>query len=328
MEQLTHTKITAQERDLIAVLRGGRVGIREIARRLKRSPGSICEEIKRNSFQGYYVAIHAQNVSWERKLLSRKRYPLKDPVTYAYVLDKLRLGWSPEQIDGRLKKEAGKRMISHESIYQFIYAKENKEKRLWEYLPLKRVKRRKKLGRKVHKEQIKAKISIHLRSREINQRQNFGHWEGDTVEGKNHYQGIRSEVERVTRFLMAIKLSTVDSQQTLKAQMRMFGDLPKQARISTTVDNGSEHAQHLVLKENLGVQTYFADPYSSWQRGTNEYTNGLLRRYLPKGSSFTDLTQNDLDDIVWEINNRPRKVLKYNTPEEIFNSYLGVRIQS
>lgn len=327
MEQLKQTKLSAEERDLIAVYRGGGLGIREISRRLNRSPGTISEEIKRNSFKGYYVAIHAQNVSQERKLKAKQRFPLKDPVTFAYVLEKLESGWSPEQIAGRLKKEKGKTIICPETIYRYIYDHKNQAKRLWEYLPLKRVKRRKKLGRQVHKEQIKAKISIHLRPKEINNRQIFGHWEGDTVEGKNHYQGIRSEVERMARFLMAAKLKTVDSAETVSAQITMFGHLPKSARISTTVDNGNEHAKHLLLKEKLGTQSYFADPYSAWQRGTNENTNGLLRRYLPKGSSFVDLTQEDLDDIVWEINNRPKKVLNYNTPQEVFNFYLGVRIQ-
>lgn len=318
---LHHNKLTAQERDLIAVLRGGGIGIREIARRLKRSPSTISEEITRNNFEGVYVAIHAQYETDKRKELARRRHPLKDRDTYSYVLKHLEAGWSPEEIAGRLAKKKGRRMICHETIYQFVYQKENSSKELWECLPRKQKKRRKKTGRGVHKSSIPDRVSIHNRPPEIDTRTVFGHWEGDTVEGKGHKDGIHTEVERVSRYTMAYKVASITSEETSDAQKLLFESLPQKARRSTTLDNGRENHLHTKLKD-LSMDTYFADPYSSWQRGTNEYHNGLIRRYLPKGTSFEHLTQEELDDIVFEINNRPRKVLNYSTPDEVFSSYL------
>jgi len=184
-----HTKLTAQERDMIAIWIGGGIKLREIARRLTRSVSTISDEVKRNNYQGNYVAIHAQSVTDERKINARRRHPLKDTATYAYVLKKLKCGWSPEEIAGRLKRKEGETIICHETIYQFIYAEENKEKKLFEYLPRKQKKRKKQSGRKVHKSRIPDRVSIHQRPEEVNQRKVFGHWEGDTVEGV----GIRME---------------------------------------------------------------------------------------------------------------------------------------
>jgi len=160
-----HRQITAQERDMIALWRGGGVSIREIARRLGKSQSSISDELKRNDYQGNYVAIHAQYVTDERKRQARKRYPLKDRDTYMYVLKKLKSGWSPEEISGRLKRRHGETVICHETIYQFIYQEENKEKKLWEYLPRKQTKRKRKTGRKVHKSNIPERVSIRQRPR-------------------------------------------------------------------------------------------------------------------------------------------------------------------
>lgn len=331
-------KITAQERDLIAIWRGEGVSIRQIARRLGRNPSSVSREVRRNNFkdsQGrkYYVAIHAQARSDKRKSLARKRHPLKSPAVYGYVIGKLRLGWSPEQIAGRLRKDHGKTMICHETIYAFIYSHhpEARRLRLWECLPRKRKKRSKKLGRKVHRGRIPDRISIHQRPRSINSRKTFGHWEGDSVEGRKiDKDGIHTEVERLSRMTKAQKVIAITSKEANRAQERIFAPLPKKARKSTTLDNGKENHLHVRLKKKLKMETFFADPYRSGQRGTNEYHNGLLRRYLPKKTDLTTLTQGELDDIVQEINNRPRKVLNYNTPKEVFETYLdnlGVAIQ-
>lgn len=317
-----HTKLTARERDIIAVWIGGGVRLREIARRLGRSASTISDEVKRNTWQGQYVAIHAQSVTDKRKIEARKRYPLKDKVTHAYVLEKLESGWSPEEISGKLKRDNGETIICHETIYTFIYSKENKDKKLYEYLPRKQKKRKKQSGRKVHKSHIPERVSIHQRPEEVNKRIVFGHWEGDTVEGKGRKDGIHTEAERVSRLYAAVKVSAITSEEAVAAQKKIFAPLPKKAKRSTTLDNGKENHLHMELKE-LEMETYFADPYSSWQRGTNEYHNGLLRRYLPKGTSFASLTQEELDDIVWEINNRPRKCLNYQTPQEVFDSYIN-----
>jgi transposase, IS30 family len=318
-------KLTEEERDRIAVLRGQRIGVREIGRLLNREHSTISREIKRNRFGQGYHALHAQHRAEERKSQAGKRYPLKDPLTYAYVFEKLKEGWSPEQIAGRLAYEEKESIICPETIYQFIYSKNMKEEKLWEYLPRKQKHRHKQHGRGVHHERIPQRVSIHNRPETINQREELGHWEGDTVEGKGHKGGIHTEVERVSRFLAARKVEAITSVQTIVVQQEIFEKLPCTLRRSTTLDNGRENHLHMHLNR-LGMQTYFADPYASWQRGTNENTNGLLRRYLPKKTSFTNLTQEELDDIVTEINNRPRKVLQYKTPAEILSGAIQPRM--
>lgn len=325
-----HAKLTPEERDYIALWIGQKVALREIARRLGRNPSTISRELERNGHAtAGYVAIHAQRMAEERKAAAGERHPLKDPETYAHVHDKLRQGWSPEEICGRLEEERGERVLCPETIYQFIYAPENTQKALWEYLPRKHLKRRKKGGRRVHRSHIPDRVSIRERPEAVNARQEFGHWEGDTIEGKGHRDGLRTEVERVSRLLAARKVARIASAEAVAAQGAIFGSLPAHARRSTTLDNGREHHQHTELK-GLGMQTYFCDPYSSWQRGTNEYHNGLLRRYFPKGTDLSAVTDEELQDIVEELNNRPRKCLRWKTPREVFEEQLkrsGVAIE-
>lgn len=157
----------------------------------------------------------------------------------------------------------------------------------------------------------------------INKRREFGHFEGDTIEGRRSVgDGIHTEVERMSRMLFAQKITEINSEETIKVQTDIFKRLPKNARKSVTLDNGRENHLHMKLKEILFMMTFFCHPHASYERGTNENTNGLLRRYLPKQTDFSTLTQEDLDEIVFEINNRPKKVLKYQTPQEVFTSYL------
>lgn len=334
MEVKHHTKLTARERDLIALLRGGGMGPRAIARELKRSHSTIIAELKNNSFCAesgtYYVAIHAQAKAEERAKKARRRHPLKDPATYSYVLEHLKMGWSPEQVSGRLRKEAGKQVICLETIYTFVYTPENKRFALWEYLPRKQKKRKKKHGRRAHKVKISDRVSIHKRPAQVETRKAPGHWEGDTVEGKGHRTGIWVGVERMFKLTRARKLARVNSEEAIQAQREIFSSLPRPLRKTLTLDNGRENYLHSKLKE-LGINTFFCDPYASYQKGTVENTNGLIRRYLPKGTDFADLTQEELDDMVEEINNRPKKALNYSTPNEVLEYYLkdmGGRIQT
>lgn len=316
--------IKDDERELIAIWVNQDVSIRTIAKRLHRCHTTIIREVRRNHslISGRYVAITAQRRAEERSIRSRKRHPLKNPEVYSYTLERLRQSWSPEQIAGRLEKEISRPVICPETIYRFIYDRKNQDRKLWEYLPRKQKRRRKQNGRSVHKARIPQRISIHDRPKVIDDRTEFGHWEGDTVEGKkSEKDGIHTEVERMTRFFLARKVDRVASAETIRAQFRMFSQIPGNARRSTTLDNGREQHRHMALRF-LEMKTYFADPYASYQRGTNENTNGLLRRYCPKRSSFKDLTQAELDDIVWEINNRPRKCLGYNTSQEAFEEQL------
>lgn len=309
-----HKKLTPDERDKIALWRAQKAGIREIARKLGRSSSSIHDELKRNRFGKYYVAITAQAKAEKRKSTAGRRQPLKNAITYSYVLEKLRLGWSPEQIAGRLEREHGHSVISHEAIYQYVYASENTDKKLWEYLPRKQKRRKKKYGRKSQRGHIPDRVSIHDRPAEVETRAVAGHWEGDSIEGKAHKSGVHTQVERKTRVTLAAKLHHLTSEETLKAQNFLFSWLPKQIKKSTTLDNGKEFYFH----KKFELPVFFADPYSSFQRGTNENTNGLLRRYFPKGTDFTQITQDEINEVVQELNNRPRKCLHYATPIEKF----------
>lgn len=316
-----HTKLTALERELISVWLHQNISKREIARRLNRSDSTIQAEIKRNNWQGHYVAIHAQSVADKRKVAAGKRHPLKNKSVYKYVIKKLRSGWSPEQIAGRLRlKKPGNSYwhICHETIYQHIYSKDNQEKKLWEYLPRKQKKRRKKYGRKSQRVRIPDRIPIHHRPEEVEDRLVFGHWEGDSIEGRAHKGGIHTQVERKTRFLQAQLVATLTADAAVSAQTKIFKPLPTKAKQSTTVDNGKEFTHH----QQFELPVYFCDPYASWQKATNENTNGLIRRYLPKGTDLSTITQQELNDIVEELNNRPRKCLGFHTPREAFEKEL------
>lgn len=312
-------QIQPKERDKIAVLFGRGLTIREIGRRLGRDHTVISRELNRNRLGDGYLAIHAQRLSDKRAIESRHRHPLKNKQIYTYVLEKLKEGWSPEQICGRLKKINGKSIICWETIYSFVHKPENLERRFWEYLTLKRKRRSKKYGRKTQRVRIPNRVSIHLRGKRIDSRKTFGHWEGDSIIGlQTKSKIIHTEVERKTRYLQAVVVNSKSANDTVIAQKEIFNNLPA---ITVTTDNGTEFTEHQQLHK-LGIKTYFADPYCSGQRGTNENTNGLIRRYLPKKTSFENLTQEDLDDIVFEINNRPKKVLKFSTPFEAFQKAL------
>lgn len=321
---MTYTHLTSEERDLLAVWHGQGCSVRAIAQKLSRSPATISRELRRNHslVSSHYVAISAQSRAEERSRQCHLRHPLKSPDVYSYVLERLRRGWSPETISGRLNKTRGHSVIHWETIYRFIYRRENQARYLWEYLPRGQKQRRRQHGRSVQRTRIPQRVSIHQRPQLVNQRLVFGHWEGDTVEGRrSEGDGIHTEVERLSRYLIARKVDRIASPETIHAQLRIFRGLPEIARQSTTLDNGREHHRHLALRF-LGMKTYFADPYASWQRGTNENTNGLVRRYLPKGSSFRDLSREELDNIITELNDRPRKCLGYNTPREEFEKQL------
>lgn len=333
-------KLQPDERDEIARLHSKGYGVREISRQLDRACSTISTEIKAGEIYDHnrhtvsYVAIHAQRLREQRAKHSHKQSGFGSSELEAYVRVKLGLGWSPEQVAGRLPldhPDDASMRVCHETIYRFIYAPGQAAEKLWEYLPRKQKKRRKWTGRSVHKSRIPDRVSIHERPEAINDRTEFGHYEGDSIEGKRSVgDGIRTEVERLSRKLFAGKVGRVASRETVDAQLQIFSKIPPEARHSTTQDNGRENHFHGELTAALGLDVYFADPYSSWQRGTNENTNGLVRRYLPKRTDFTKLTQSDLDDIVEEINNRPRKVLDYKTANEVYSEQLdklrGVRI--
>jgi IS30 family transposase len=232
-------------------------------------------------------------------------------------------GWTPQEISGRSRidfPDDKSMWICHETIYQWAYRKDQTHRRIWEYLPRGRKTRRKQHGRRVHTSRINRRMSISARPTLVNDRSGFGHWEGDSIEGlRSIGDGIHTEVERVTRFTMARKVASITSQTASDAQLGMFAVLPAHARLSTTLDNGRENHLHHRLIDELGMDTYFAHPYSSFERGTSEHFNGQLRRYFPKGTDLSAVTDEDLAWVVDKINHRPLKCLDWHTPSEAFH---------
>jgi len=259
------------------------------------------------------------------------------------------MGWSPEQISGRLKfvdHPTDKSWhICHETIYAFIYKEKTDQTKqgqlsemdlrkrktktlitvtdsnrpLWEYLRRKQKKRRKRNGRKVHRVRIPDRVSIHDRPKIVAKRKQFGHWEGDSIVGGKHASGLHTEYERISSMTRFEKLQQITAKEVTFAAQKIFVLLPEKARRSTTLDNGLEHANH----KEFGLPAYFADPYASWQRGGNENCNLWIRYYFPKGTDFGTITNEELKDVEWELNNRPRKRLKFKTPQEVFDFYLN-----
>lgn len=315
--------ITAAERDQIGVLLASGISQNEIAKKLGKSKSSISYEIKHNSRNGEYQPILANYLSRERNLASQKKHARKDPRLYDYVIDKLRCGWSPEQIEGRLKKHNhGVTVISYETIYRYIYSPQGQRENLREYLARCHKKRYPKHHRKAYNRGIANKVNISFRPETVNQRRTFGHWEADVVEGKAHSGGIQTLLERKTRLYLARLLPNIDSEYGIKAQKRLLSKLPPKARRSVTFDNGRENYNHEQLQRDLNIKTYFCDPYAAWQKGANENHNGILRRYIPKKTDLSTVAQWELNLIVEEMNNKPRKCLQYQTPKEAFQQEL------
>lgn len=336
----THHKFKPAERELLGYYLATGMSKRACSRLLCRPLPTIKAEIKRNGCwlvnrdgqrEFVYVALTAQAKALERQLHSaHNKQPLKNPDVFAYVFEHLRGGWSPEQIEGRLKAidHPGEAhwQISHETIYAWIYnqPKTSDGKYWYEYLRRQQKKRKKQQGRTVHRGHIPERVSISQRPQDANNRTEFGHWEGDSVEGKRGLNacGLHTEAERMCRRIKATKVKAITSEEALAAQSRIFGPEPQCARKSTTVDNGRETHLHYRLREPLHMMTYHAHPYASYERGTNENANWHLRYYFPKGTDFTKVTESELQAVVEEINQRPRKILGFKTAAEVYHQLL------
>ncbi|MDD7384930.1 MAG: IS30 family transposase [Actinomycetaceae bacterium] len=206
--------------------------------------------------------------------------------------------------------------VCAETLYTWISLPSQRWRGLTHYLPLGHKTRRTRAGRRVHRHTMKYRIPIHSRPPEIDERSEFGHWEIDSIIGNNHSGAIHTATERTSRYIAARLLPDTSAKATLDAEKDWISQLPIHAVRSLTADNGHEFAYHYQLADTTAIPTYFADPYSAWQRGTNERFNREIRRYLPKGTRFNTLTTSELDDIITEINNKPRKCLHWHTPAE------------
>ena len=317
-------KLTLLERERIfGWLHEGK-SCREIAGLLDRSHTSISREIARNRNQrsGEYLACVAQGKADKREKLQREKAPLKEPFILLYVKRKLRMGWSPETIAGRLGVEHSGKHICVESIYQYVYNKrKHPHQDLTQHLVLHRKKRMKQYGRKVRRTHIPGKTGIEMRPAAIQMRTEFGHGETDLMEGiRSDKQVVSVTVERKTRYTQLQLLANKTALAKARSIRQTVTELPYQ---TMTTDNGCENTQH----ESWSIPTYFTTPYHSWEKGTVENTIGRLRRYIPKKQSIQNLTQAELKFIQWEMNNTPRKCLNFLTPSEVLALELQ-RVQS
>lgn len=287
-----------------------------IAKQLGRSKSTICRELNRNQCPTHaiYLPDTAEQLSWNRR--HRPGSKLGRSKGLQEIIERyLALGWSPEAIAGRLKLERAKNCISHESIYKWIYG-EGIQLNWREYLIRKKRKRGRRPCRKVDKIKIPGRISIHKRPQGY-QRQ-VGHWEGDTVHFSGHKGSIVTLYEKKTKMMLAVKMETRTTQETVDNISNMLRWFPKSFRRSITFDNGLEFTGHQRLNKELGLKTFFCDPYASWQKGGVENANGILRRHVPKGSKVDEHSSQEIANYVLQINMTPRKSLAYKTPYESF----------
>jgi len=287
-----------------------------IAIQLSIDRSSIFREVKRNSKKrGHYNALYAQLVCDERKeRLKRKRSfdQTKENLITCYIEKEQ---WSPEQIVGYCKKK-GVDMVSHERIYQYIRQDKELGGSLYKHLRHRLKHRKRAVGGKHIP--IRNRISIDDRPKVINNKERFGDWEIDTIIGKERKGAIVTIVERTTSFLMIRKLPQGKNAESLAANVIDMLKPYKNIVHSITSDNGTEFAEHMRISKELEIGFFFAHPYSSWERGLNEYTNKLIRQYIPKKSEFENLDDKYIAEIQYKINRRPRKKLEFNSPKNQF----------
>jgi transposase, IS30 family len=321
--------LSQEERELIAQMYWEQKSLVKIAEALGRDKGTISRELKRNSAPTYkrYTPCRAQARSSERKSQANSHERLKNDQVRQYVREKLAQDWSPELIAGRIMMDLPGCAISHEAIYQYIYHPQTPD-RLEMISHLRRAHRRRRtkgLNRKEQKTKIPNRIPIEARPKAVDKRRQFGHWEGDSLISRQSKAALNSLTERKSRLLLLTWLDRKGAVETNQAIIRRLKGFSENGRRTLTLDNGSENAQHEKLTARLGIQCYFAHPYSAWERGTNEHINGLIRWYLPKRTDFAKITKEQIRQIEYRINNRPRKCLGFKTPLEIAYSSVALR---
>lgn len=321
---MPYVQLTSEERYVIYHLKLFKLSLREIARRLGRHHSTISRELKRNgpdfpTWVYWHEGAHQkalQRRKQPRHHRRRNHVPLVD-----YVEQSLMAERSPDVIAARLKMDYPydiRMRLSIETVYRWVYRDAAMGGQLFSCLCRSHKKRRRQRRYGTGRGLIPGRISIDARPDLVATRQRFGDWEGDTVEGAKGSSHITTHVERKSRYLLAAKLADKTALATADAVSTAFRHIPKTLRHTLTLDNGKEFARFKEIEKNTGLAVYFADPYSAWQRGTNENTNGLLRRYFPKGCDFRNVSEEMLAVVVKKLNHRPRKCLGYRTPHEVF----------
>jgi IS30 family transposase len=308
-----YKQLSPAQRYQIAILNKAGKNQKEMSELLGVSRSTMCRELKRNRGKKGYFPKQAQIKADNRRSQAAKALKMTAEVIVE-IEEKIRLDWSPEQISGVLKTP-----ISHERIYQHIWADKSNGGTLYKHLRQSNKKRKKQYGSKDKRGQIRNRISIDERPEIVAQKTRIGDWEIDTVIGKNHQGALVTIVERVSKFTLIKKVASKHAEVVTEATILLLQPYLDKT-LTITADNGKEFAGHEKIKEQLNADVYFAHPYSSWERGLNENTNGLIRQYFTKGSSFENITDDEVEAVMYKLNHRPRKTLDFKTPHELFSA--------
>lgn len=323
-----YDQLSAAERKAIARLRAGGRSQSQIAAALGRSASTISREVRRNSratkaWPGGYDGERAQMLSERRRRRGRGHKLARQPALRALVRDRLAMGWSPGQIAGRLTLQHGATVISHESIYRFVYFR-SAQKDYWHRLLPRARHRRGRPGRKGGSpvKHIKHRMPVGQRPACVEDRSQPGHWEADLMLFARYGQAVLVTHERSSRLTTITRQPNKAAQPVLDSLLASFRHLPEPLRRTITFDNGTEFALHYELTDRLAMQTFFCDPHSPWQKGGIENAIGRMRRPLPRKSDLATIDQQTLDHLAKRYNRTPRKCLGFRTPEEVFHDML------
>ena len=330
---MPYSHLSDSERDVIAQLFSSGWSRAAIARELGRDKSTISREVLRNRIRSgsqrfvrwNYYSSSAHKLSKERRANAKSGLPglLEGRRVRDYVRRWLKRLWSPKQIALRIRfdyPDDSSMRVSHATIYQWIRQDKRNGGNWYKCLRQYHRKRRKKYGSSLRRSRIQNQVSIEKRPKIANRRGRLGDWEGDTVEGRNRQGRLLTLVDRRSRYTIALKLKSKFSTEVINAIERALRPLCPSKRRTLTLDNGTEFSYFRRIEERLNTKVYFAHPYSSWERGTNENTNGLLRQYFPKTTNFLEISHQQLAAAVKQLNNRPRECLNWRTPNEVFNA--------
>lgn len=307
--------LTQEQRCHIFTLKKRNVSHRAIAKELKVHHSTVYREIERNSGKRGYCYKQAHNKAVKRRWnINKKTIPIS---TWQLVVEKLVLQWSPEQISGWLKLH--NIYISHESIYTYILKDKKGGGYLWKHLRHKSKKYNRRMGNNRGRGIIPDRIPISERPSEVALKERFGDIEVDTIIGKNHAGALITMTDRCTKYTWIKHVNKRDANTVADLIIETLKSYPIR---TITSDNGKEFAKHAHIAHSTQSNFYFATPYHSWERGLNEHHNGLIRQYFPKKTDFSIITQQEVDFVASRINNRPRKILQYRSPQEIIDQML------
>ena len=335
---MRYKQLSVEEREKIQEMLWQKASVRTIAKELDRNPSSISREIGKN--RSSERNIYTPRLAHTRALANRRKRGredrLKNEDLRKHVAAKLKLGWSPEQIAGTAREETGIG-ISHEAIYQYVYAQIHRDgygyakpgkEDLRPYLARRRKRRMKKGLRKSYRIEKEPLPSIDDRPEEAGLRIRIGHWEDDCIVSRSSSDRLKTINERVSGIVFISKIKDGTVKETNRAVSQRLSAVPKRFLKTLARDRGSENLGYEELESTLGIRCFFAHAYHSWERGSNENLNGLIRRFLPKKTDFRTVTEEEIIRIEYLLNSRPRKRLGWKTPYEVFYKLTGVALQS